>query len=255
MQLHVGGLTDDATEDEVRERFSKIGAVKSVGIIRDIKTGKSRGFGIVKMLNDADEDRAIKELDGTIFKNQPITVSHMPETLPGEMEFREWLKENASEVLQKAGIKRGQQVLDYGCGPGKFTIPCARIVGKQGKVYALDVRRRPLELINEEAKKEGLANIETMPSESFQLTVNLPDKSLDAVLVYDVMHQINDKQGLLKELHRLLKGDGLLSIYPMHLGTDKMMAVMQACDLFSFKGRYSIPGYQAASEVINFTKC
>jgi ubiquinone/menaquinone biosynthesis C-methylase UbiE len=48
--------------------------------------------------------------------------------LPGEMEFREWLVEHATEVLIQVGIRKGQIVLDYGCGPGIFTIPRTKIV-------------------------------------------------------------------------------------------------------------------------------
>ena len=48
------------------------------------------------------------------------------------------LELRALEVLRRIGIKKGQTVLDFGCGYGAYTIPVAEIVGEQGRVYALD---------------------------------------------------------------------------------------------------------------------
>jgi hypothetical protein len=62
-------------------------------------------------------------------RRRNIVVRRMPETLPGEMEFREWPIEH-SEVLIHVGVREAQTVLDYGYGSGIFTIPSARIVGK-----------------------------------------------------------------------------------------------------------------------------
>ena len=254
MQLRVGGLADDTSEAELNELFSKIGTVGSVIIVKDISTGKSRGFGMVKMPNSTQADEAIKKLDGTTLGNRQIAVAKMPETLPGEMEFREWLMENAFEVFQKVGISQGQTVLDYGCGPGIFTIPCARIVGEKGKVYALEVRSEALKRVKEKAEGEGLGNVETILADSSMLATGLSDRSMDVILVYDVMHAISEKMALLEELHRVLKRDGFLSIFPMHMGTDRMLKVMKRCPLFRFRDSYAPPGYTTPSEILNFNK-
>jgi len=255
MQLYVGGLSNDTSENELNELFSKIGAVKSATIIKDINSGKSRGFAVVKMTSDAKAEEAIKQLNGATLGSRQIVVTRVPEMLPGEMEFREWLRDNAFEVLRKVGVKKGETVLDYGCGPGIFTIPCAKIVGGEGKTYALEVRPHVLERVKEKARNEGLGNIETVLSDSSKVTTGLPDESVDAILVYDVMHAIDDRQGLLKELHRVLRRDGFLSIFPMHMGTDKMLKIMNKCDLFYLRDRYGPPGHKTASEILNFDKC
>ncbi len=254
MQLHVGGLSHDTTEDTLSELFSKIGSVESVTIIKDIRSGKSRGFGVVKMSSSNEVEEAIKQLNGTMLESKKIVVSKMPETLPGEMEFREWLSENAFEVLQTVGIRAGQTVLDYGCGPGTFAIPSARIAGDGGRIYALDVRARALERVKEKAKNEGLSNIETVLLDSSRLTIGLPGESADVILVYDVMHAVDDRRGLLEELHRVLRRDGFLSIFPMHMGTDKMLEIMKDCPLFRFRDHYAPPRHTTASEILNFNK-
>jgi len=255
MQLFIGGLSEDTTEDEVNELFSKISQVESVAIIKDINSGKSKGFGIVKVLSSEKGEEAITKLNGTMLRNRQIVVTRMPETLPGEMEFREWLRENASQVLTKVGVREGQTVLDYGCGSGTFTIPSARIVGKEGRVYALEVRPSVLERVKERARNEGLPNIETVLSDSSKPNTGLQDESVDAILVYDVIHEIDDRLALLQELHRVLRRDGFLSIFPMHMGTDSMLDIISKCGLFCFRERYGPPGYKAASEILNFDKC
>jgi len=255
MQLYVGGLSNDTKEKNIVELFSSICPVQLVTIIRDIESGKSRGFAIVKILSEEDGEEAIRQLNGVVLRGTNLVVRKMPETLPGEMEFREWLTDHATEVLTKVGVRKAQIIVDYGCGSGTFTIPSARIVGKQGKVYAFEARSDLLERIKERADKEELTNIETVLSDRSKPNTNLQDESVDVILVYDVMHEIGNRRALLEELSRVLKGDGILSVFPMHMGTGSMLDVMKECGLFCLRDRYSPPGYKAASEILNFDKC
>ena len=254
MQLYVGGLSDDTTEVDVKEIFSKICPPRLVTIIRDIESGKSRGFAIVKIPSEEKGEEAIRHLNGTMLQGREIVVRRMPETLPGEMEFREWLAEHASEVLAHVGVSHAQTILDYGCGAGTFTIPTAMIVGERGKVYAFEAHSSRLELVREKAKEAALSNIVTVLSDSSKPSIDLPDKNVDIILVYDVMHEIDDRRGLLQELHRVLKGDGILSVFPMHMGTEKLIDVMREYGLFCLRNRYGPPGFKTASEILNFNK-
>jgi SAM-dependent methyltransferase len=254
MQLFVGGLSDDTTENELSGLFTEIGGVESVTIVRDLSTGRSRGFGMVRMTSDAKGEEVIKRLNGTTVAGREIMVTRMPETLPGEMEFREWLREHADEVLKIAGVRKGQTVLDYGCGPGTFTIASARIAGERGRVYALDVRQRALERVGEEAKNEGLRNIVNVLADSSRMAVGLEDESVDVILVYDVMHDIDDRRGLLEELHRVLRRDGFLSIFPMHMGDERMLEIVDESGRFRLRDSYGPPGHKTASRILNFEK-
>jgi SAM-dependent methyltransferase len=254
MQLYIGGLPENTTDIDIETLISQICPFKSITIARDIVSGKPKGFALVKLAASENGDKFIKLLNGSTIKGAKVVARMMPDTLPGEMEFREWLTENASNVLRNIGVKEGQTVLDYGCGPGIFVIPGGRLVGKDGKIYALDVRSKMLEHIKQKADSEGLTNIITMLLERSSPVINLKDDALDVVLVYDVMHEIEDRTGLLKELHRVAKPGSLLSIFPMHMGTAKMLEFMKDCDLFSFRDRYSPPGYKGASELLNFEK-
>ncbi len=254
MQLRVGGLSESAIEEELVALFSRIGAVESARVIRDIDSGKSRGFALIMMPDSAEAEKAIKELNKQVLGSSPLTVMRIHDTLPGEMELREWLRDNARKVLERVGVRRNQAVLDFGCGPGIYSIACAGIVGRQGKVYALDVRPAALERLKETAKRKGLDNIETILMEASTLSIALENESLDVVLVYDVLQEVKDKPGLLKEMHRILRSGGLLSVFPMHLGTEKFMSIINALSLFRFRDIYRKQGWQSASEVLNFTK-
>jgi len=91
-----------------------------------------------------------------------IKATKYQQLLQGGMEFREWLAENASEVLRRVGLREEMIILNYGCGTGRFTILSAKIVGRKGKVYAADVRSSALERVKKEAENEGLETMETV---------------------------------------------------------------------------------------------
>jgi cold-inducible RNA-binding protein len=75
MNIYVGNLSFDATEDEVRELFAAFGEVTSVSLIKDKFTGRPRGFGFVEMANDAEAQKAIAELNGKDFKGRSMTIN------------------------------------------------------------------------------------------------------------------------------------------------------------------------------------
>jgi ubiquinone/menaquinone biosynthesis C-methylase UbiE len=107
-------------------------------------------------------------------------------------------------------VKGGQYFLDFGCGTGDFSIPAARIVGSNGKVYALDCNPNQLKIVEKKARKAGITNIQTILSEKKSY---LPDESIDIVWMCDVLHEIKNKREVLEEVHRLLKNKGTLIVY------------------------------------------
>ena len=75
MNIYVGNLSFDATEDEVRELFAVFGQVTSVSLIKDKFTGRPRGFGFVEMANDGEAQKAIADLNGKDFKGRSMTIN------------------------------------------------------------------------------------------------------------------------------------------------------------------------------------
>jgi RNA recognition motif-containing protein len=73
-KLYVGNLSYDTNEETLRAAFAEAGTVKSVSILIDRDTGRSRGFGFVEMGSDADAQNAIKNLDGRAIDGRNIRV-------------------------------------------------------------------------------------------------------------------------------------------------------------------------------------
>jgi RNA recognition motif-containing protein len=74
MNIYVGNLTPDTTEDELRQAFEPFGDIASVKIIRDGTTGESRGFGFVEMPSEDQAKSAIGEMSGKELKGNQLTV-------------------------------------------------------------------------------------------------------------------------------------------------------------------------------------
>ena len=123
---------------------------------------------------------------------------------------------NIRQEIISSGIKKGSHVLDYGCGPGFVTIPAAKIVGDQGAVYALDIHPLSIQIIKRKIKKYNLKNVKTILTNK---STGLPDESIDIVLLFNVIFMIKDKEVLIKELHRVLKKGGIISIANSGLGS------------------------------------
>ncbi len=132
-------------------------------------------------------------------------------------------------TLREIGIKPGFCVLDYGCGPGSYIVPLAKLVGESGKVYALDIHPLAIQKVKDIALERQLANVETILSDC---RTGLPDNSLDAVALYDAFHHLSKADMVLRELYRVLKPDGILSFNDHHMKENEIVAAVTNGGLF-----------------------
>ena len=75
MNIYVGNLSYQTTEDDLRSAFADHGEVSSVAIITDKYSGQSKGFGFVEMADDTGAKAAIAALDGTDFQGRQVKVN------------------------------------------------------------------------------------------------------------------------------------------------------------------------------------
>lgn len=75
MNIYVGNLPYNLTNDELRDAFAAYGEVSSASIIMDRETGRSKGFAFVEMPNDGDAGNAIQGLNGQPLKGRPLRVN------------------------------------------------------------------------------------------------------------------------------------------------------------------------------------
>jgi SAM-dependent methyltransferase len=88
-----------------------------------------------------------------------MTSSGEPQPFPASIA---WLLDNplariqANRLVRRLPIEAGSRVIDVGCGPGRLTLPVARIVGDEGEVLAVDVQSEMLAIVERRAAREGL---------------------------------------------------------------------------------------------------
>jgi len=142
------------------------------------------------------------------------------------------------EIVSEVELKPGFRVLDYGCGPGGYVVPVSEAIGSSGKLYALDALPIAIEMVKKTVAKKGLKNVETILSEC---DTGLPDEELDAVLLYDVFHDLEDQNCVLNEVHRVLKPSGLLSFSDHHMKENDIVSKIAETGLFKLqkKGKYT----------------
>ena len=75
MNLYVGGLSFDTTDDGLKTFFEQAGTVESASIITDRDSGRSRGFGFVEMATEAEGRKAIEDLNGKMLDGRALTVN------------------------------------------------------------------------------------------------------------------------------------------------------------------------------------
>ncbi|MBN2208578.1 MAG: class I SAM-dependent methyltransferase [Candidatus Coatesbacteria bacterium] len=139
-------------------------------------------------------------------------------------------------VLDEVGIKPGFRVLDYGCGPGGYVSAAAGLVGAPGVVYTLDKRAPAIQMVKRIAARKKLQNVKAICSDR---KTGLPDCSIDVVLLYDTFHALTDPDAVLKELHRVLTEDGIVSFSDHHLKEEQIVSRVTYSGLFRLlrKGR------------------
>ena len=123
-----------------------------------------------------------------------------------ETERRKW--QSPESILVDIGLRPGLTFIDVGCGEGFFALPAARIVGREGKVYALDSDPVAISSLVEKASENNLKNIETRVGAA-EDTV-FCESCADVVFLGIVLHDFDDPTKVLKNAARMIKPSGRL---------------------------------------------
>jgi len=137
-------------------------------------------------------------------------------------------------ILEYAGIRPGFHVVDYGCGPGSYVLLLSQMVGGKGRVYAFDIEPLAIKNVKGLISRAGLVNAEAACSDC---RTGLPDNSVDMVLLYDVFHALKEPDKVLRELHRILKPEGALSLQDHRMGIKKAINNLTKAGYFRFSGK------------------
>jgi ubiquinone/menaquinone biosynthesis C-methylase UbiE len=120
------------------------------------------------------------------------------------------------KLLQACDIKNKEDVADFGCGPGIFSIPIARMT--EGIVYCFDVLESALEAVDSRAQIMGINNIVTRRANLEKIGGSgLEDGVIEHVIMRKILLQNDNKEGLFAEAYRILTNNGKLLV----VGWDK----------------------------------
>ena len=135
-----------------------------------------------------------------------------------------WIGHQGIKFLKDIGMKKDQFIVDFGCSHGTYTIPASLVVGEKGRVYAVDKNQESLDDLVHKIKEKDIKNIKII-NLAGKIKLPLLKKSIDMVILFDVLHLVEPREYLLTEIIRILKPTGILSVYPKHHQTDMNMTL------------------------------
>jgi len=121
---------------------------------------------------------------------------------------------DANLIVLKANICENMRIADLGCGAtGHFVFPIAHVVGKKGKVYAIDILKTVLENVDKRKKQENADNVETIWSdlELFGAT-KIESNSIDVALLINTLYLSGKRKEIIREAVRLVKKGGIVLV-------------------------------------------
>ena len=133
--------------------------------------------------------------------------------------------------LKKIPLREGMRVVGYGCGPGRYTLPIAKLIGPEGKVFAVDIQPLAIKTVKKKTARQGLGNVEAELVDSYD--TGIPGATIDLVLLIDILHMIKNRDALFHEIHRLLKPEGLLFVTPEHMKLSRAKEILESSSLFT----------------------
>ncbi|CAH2212230.1 class I SAM-dependent methyltransferase [Tepidibacter aestuarii] len=111
------------------------------------------------------------------------------------------------ETLEKLGLTKNDIVADIGCGIGYFTIPASEI---SDTVYAMDISNEMLEDVKEKSSELNIDNVQIVKTDEYDLKIE--NESVSFSILVNVLHEIEDKKRLLKEIIRISKKGSKIAI-------------------------------------------
>ena len=147
-----------------------------------------------------------------------------------DSDFRRWFQPQ-DKMIERSGIEPGMTVMELGCGSGAFTPFIARVVGEQGKVYAIDIQSAMLHQLERklsQPENQDITNVELRQASAYDLP--FADESLDLICMVTVLQEIPDRGRALREIRRVLTPGGILAVteflpdpdYPLRSTTIKL---------------------------------
>lgn len=116
---------------------------------------------------------------------------------------------NPEKNIAQLAIHEGMKVADFGSGSGFYTKALSKRVGTTGHVYSVEVQKDMVKKIEAELKDDHSTNVDCIWGDIEKVGgTKIKDHSIDAVIISNVLFQVEDKLGLIDEAKRIIKHDG-----------------------------------------------
>jgi len=154
-----------------------------------------------------------------------------------------WLQCDGAKMIKSLGIKSNDNVIDFGCGQGRYTIPLSQVVGKKGHIYAVEFDNEAITTLKIRMLDFSPINCITFHKDDIiELSTSILNKRIDSILVFDVLQYIEDWDLLFLSFSRVIKPKGYIYIYPAaipHPGSVDIELVKSKLIKIGFKLVYS----------------
>ena len=114
-------------------------------------------------------------------------------------------------LVKELNLKPGDRVADVGCGSGAYTLSLAKDVGEIGHVYVIDVNREILHTLTNTLERRGIMNVDTVWAD-IEKGIPVGPYSLDAVVLSNVLFQLEDIDSALSHISKIIKPEGQLLV-------------------------------------------
>jgi len=121
---------------------------------------------------------------------------------------------SGNKKLDPFNIQKGQTVVDYGSGTGRYLPQASGLVGDEGLVYAVDIHELAVKSAFRTIVKHNLKNVRPLLTDG--KTVDIPSQTADVIYALDMFHMVKNTQPFLKELNRITKPGGSLFLEDGH---------------------------------------
>ena len=121
---------------------------------------------------------------------------------------------NPEKLIETLPLKKGSVILDLACGKGAYSLFFSKYLGDTGLIYAVDLWKEGLLLLDEQIEKNKITNILTLVADATE-QIEIDDYSVDICLMATVLHDFEEERktvSVLKEVKTLLKPNGCLAV-------------------------------------------
>lgn len=120
---------------------------------------------------------------------------------------------NPEKIIQSLVVPDDTKVADFGCGSGAFIKALSKIIGPEGKIYAVDIQKTLLDKLQKDLLQQRVNNVDFICADlEKENNLKIPDEHVDFVFINSLLFQTENKKAVLKEALRISKNNAKIVI-------------------------------------------